>query len=329
MKRPRQAKDGELKRRKMVHSSYLGQLKDGKRDGIHKIIITGNCESIATICPFVNGLKEGDSHSFLQKNGRLLNYTRFKQDRIVEQLDLSTIPITRGIIDYEDGSRWEGEICGDRSSGKGQFYSPENQLVYDGMSVNNKREGYGISYYPFLDTQRKLIPHYEGEWKCNQYSGFGKLFDRTGKVVSNCEWLDGKLVKYCSVVQQSDSTVLLHTLLEELKITSNSLNTIESFDIHSLEKLKRLLIEDQCLQKVNTFEIQNHRSLEYLSIGNDCFSSIQQDWKSQRQSEQDAKKMQKTLHITNNPHLQVMVIRQNSFTDYVSFSVRGKNSSYR
>ena len=88
------------KRQKVIHSSYYGKILDGKRDGIQKIIVSGGCEPLGMICPFVNGIKHGECYTFYLNTGKLINCSLFENGQIVQQLDLSRIEITTGILDF-------------------------------------------------------------------------------------------------------------------------------------------------------------------------------------------------------------------------------------
>lgn len=309
------------KRRNVIHSSYYGRIVDGKRDGIQKIIFSGNCEPLGMICPFVNGIKHGECYSFSLKTGKLINFSYFENGHIVQQIDLSKIEITSGIIDYLDGSRWEGAVCGDRSSGIGKMYSPDNNVIYDGMSINNKREGYGISYYDVVNSQQS--PHYVGEWINDHFSGHGKLYDKRGDLINEDDWFEGSVISYSYTIKKEEEHYQLHSLLHNLTISSNSLNTINEFDISKFEKLITFNVGDRCFQIVTQFSITNHSALETVSIGASCFSNIERNWKSHKQVEKVVKQKQKVLQISNNSRLKSLTIGCNSFTDYCQLLVTG------
>lgn len=314
-----------LKTRRVITSSYSGAIIDGKREGIHKIRIEGGFNPICIICPFLNGIKEGYSYTFLEENGKLMNYSLFENGHVTKQVDLLTEKLTTGIVDFDDGSRWEGEICNSRSSGFGCFYSPSNYLIYKGMSVDNKREGYGTSYYEIVDENNEPVICYEGEWTCDCYSGHGRLYDRKGRFLTEVDYLNGKLVTYQCIIHKEDNHVNTHTHIQELTLTSDCLNEIVHFDINNLEHLKRLRIADHCLQSVQSFTIKNHYSLQELFIGEYCFSSVNQDWKPRKHTGTNANGIQKTVSFSNIPHLRIISIGEHSFTDYTSFSINRMN----
>ena len=309
------------KRQKVIHSSYYGKILDGKRDGIQKIIVSGGCEPLGMICPFVNGIKHGECYTFYLNTGKLINCSLFENGQIVQQLDLSRIEITTGILDFIDGSRWEGAICGDRSSGKGQWYSAENNIIYDGMCINNKREGYGISYYDVSNW--KQYPEYIGDWMYDQFCGHGKLYDKKGNLVNDNDWFEGTVISYSQTITKEEEHHYLPSLLHELTIASDCLNTLNEFDLNKFERLKTFTVGDHCFQKITQFAITKHHTLETVTIGDCCFSTINRNWRSQKQAEQIVKQQSKVLHVTHNSHLKNLTIGNNSFTDYLQFLLEG------
>lgn len=311
------------KTRRVIRTSYYGAIIDGKREGIHRIRIEGS--NIIINCPFVNGIKKGYSYSFIESNGKLINYSFFENDHITKQVDLLTEKTITGILDYGDGSRWEGAICNNRTSGFGCLYSPNNYLIYQGMSVDNKREGYGTSYYELVDKSDNPVICYEGEWTNDCYSGHGRFFDRKGNLLADADWFNGKLIEYQYTVHKEDSHVSIHTHIQELTVSADCLNELVHFDINNLEHLKRLQIADNCLQSVQSFTVRDHHSLQELHIGKHCFSSVNQDWETLKHAKSDNKRIQKTVLFSSIPHLRVISIGENSFMDYTSFSINGMN----
>ena len=97
----------------------------------------------------------------------------------------------RGIMNYKNGGKYEGQWKNDKRHGKGVFISQNYNnpnlmgIKYEGEFNNDKIEGYGIGKYSSGDT-------YEGEWKNNKQYGRGVLnYVGGGKYVG--EWKNGKL----------------------------------------------------------------------------------------------------------------------------------------
>ena len=97
----------------------------------------------------------------------------------------------RGIMNYKNGGKYEGQWKNDKRHGKGVFISQNYNnpnlmgIKYEGEFNNDKIEGYGIGKYSSGDK-------YEGEWKNNKQYGRGVLnYVGGGKYVG--EWKNGKL----------------------------------------------------------------------------------------------------------------------------------------
>ena len=85
-----------------------------------------------------------------------------------------------GIMEYNDGSKYEGEWKNDKQYGKGTFTAniANNNLYlilhkYVGDFINDKREGNGIALYSNGNK-------YEGEWKNNKQYGKGIITYSSG-----------------------------------------------------------------------------------------------------------------------------------------------------
>ena len=175
------------KRRRVVHTEYYGMLRNGVRDGLYKIVLSGDCDPIVMVTWFQNGNMVGENYAYLRDSGRLL-YSSTVEDGVVKKEEkLSGCDVFNGILDFPDGSRWEGFFTLNRSCGQGKKFSDLNSLIYEGMEVNNFYEGSGISY---IDEPFSSIPSYSGEWCHGRKHGFGKSFDLKGDVIREGMWLN-------------------------------------------------------------------------------------------------------------------------------------------
>ena len=84
MKRPRNGKEvaekEQHKKARVVQTTYIGRLKDWKRDGITQINISGDCEDVCVISTFKEGKREGLTYSFYKQTGKL--YSRWISSHI-------------------------------------------------------------------------------------------------------------------------------------------------------------------------------------------------------------------------------------------------------
>ena len=95
-----------------------------------------------------------------------------------------------GTMEYNDGTKYEGEWNNDKQHGKGIFRAiPTNNnhlmlIKYEGDFVNDKKEGKGVAIYSNGDK-------YEGEWKNNKQYGRGIVIYSSGGRYEG-DWAEGK-----------------------------------------------------------------------------------------------------------------------------------------
>ena len=71
------------KRRRVVHTEYYGMLRNGVRDGLYKIVLSGDCDPIVMVTWFQNGNMVGENYAYLRDSGRLL-YSSTVEDGVVK-----------------------------------------------------------------------------------------------------------------------------------------------------------------------------------------------------------------------------------------------------
>ena len=106
-----------------------------------------------------------------------------------------SIKVVEGIVDLDHGSRFEGLILIEKEKEKEgkigipfgyvEMYDDDGFLVYKGIMINWKRFRYGASYH------NNGCIEYEGYWCDDNWFGIGKVYDRYGKLVNECEWYNG------------------------------------------------------------------------------------------------------------------------------------------
>lgn len=72
------------KRRRVVHTEYYGMLRNGVRDGLYKIVLSGDCDPIVMVTWFQNGNMVGENYAYLRDSGRLL-YSSTVEDGVVKK----------------------------------------------------------------------------------------------------------------------------------------------------------------------------------------------------------------------------------------------------
>ena len=92
----------------------------------------------------------------------------------------------KGICNFFNGDRYEGEWKDNKKEGKGVYYwnrSPWKGDVFEGEWKNNKKEGKGIYYFSDGDF-------YEGNWKNGKQDGKGIYYYSDGDIYDG-EWKNG------------------------------------------------------------------------------------------------------------------------------------------
>lgn len=306
------------KRRRVVHTEYYGMLRNGVRDGLYKIVLSGDCDPIVMVTWFQNGNMVGENYAYLRDSGRLL-YSSTVEDGVVKKEEkLSGCDVFNGILDFPDGSRWEGFFTLNRSCGQGKKFSDLNSLIYEGMEVNNFYEGSGISY---IDEPFSSIPSYSGEWCHGRKHGFGKSFDLKGDVIREGMWLNDLPVDDHIHVTGDVDLVEFSCRIETCSIASDSFNTSSSLNLSKCQCLCLLQIGDRSCRNVASFCLQGLRSLEVVVIGNHSFSTVSATWEAHRRMTNHSSK---SFLVQNCHVLSSLSIGRNSFSDFASFSVSGR-----
>ena len=205
--------------------------------------------------------------------------------------------IVKGIIDLDHGSRFEGKVLknGKRGIpfGYGEMYDDDGLLLYKGIMINWKRFGYGTSYH-----DNGLI-EYEGYWCDDNRFGIGKVYDRYGKLVKECEWVNGI---ESDTDYEGNGSEPMNMRMKHLKLTDNCV--LVDWDVSLFLNLESIEIGDNCFESVQTFQINGLNRLKTIKIGNNSFTQRNGDDKS------------KSFHILNCESLESIRIGEESFSDF-------------
>lgn len=325
MKRPQKSKDStekeQHKKPRVVQTTYIGWLKDWKRDGVTQINISGDCEDVSMICTYKEGKKEGFAYSYYKQTGKLINFVQYENDKVVEQTNVLAYSNDFSILDSPDGSRWEGQSCFSQSCGQGEEYDQDNYLIYRGMEVVNLREGFGTSYFPILHP---LQIEYEGEWSSNLRQGVGASYDRFGNLIYKGKWFHDKPAELSITLTDDSVPIEFSTYLEDLAFGDSSFNSLSVIDLSKCENLKRFAVGKDSCHAVKQLEIRSMRALEEIVVQDNSFTQVMNSWESQHRSKTRAFQQHKQLIIANNPKLRHVSIGKNCFSDFVNFEIVGK-----
>ena len=217
-----------------------------------------------------------------------------------------------GIVDLDHGTRFEGLILTDEKEGKigipfgyGEMYDDNGLLKYKGIMINWKRFGYGTSYH-----NNGLI-EYEGYWCDDNRFGIGKVYDRYGKMVKDCEWVNGI---ESDILYEGNGSEPLNMGMKHLKLTDNCV--LVDWDVSLFMNLESIEIGDDCFGSVQTFIIDGLNRLKTIKIGKNSFTQKKNDWGD------DASK---SFHILNCESLESIEIGDECFKSVQTFKIDGLN----
>ena len=207
-----------------------------------------------------------------------------------------------GIVDLDHGSRFEGLALNEKEGkigipfGYGEMYDDDGLLKYKGIMIDWKRFGYGTSYH---DNDLK---EYEGYWCDDNRFGSGKVFDRYGKLVNECEWVNGI---ESDIDYEGDGSEPLSISMKHLKLLNNCV--LADWDVSLFLNLESIEIGDDCFESVETFQINGLNRLNSIKIGKNSFTQ-------KIYGTRDDKS--KSFHILNCESLESIQIGEYSFSDY-------------
>ena len=225
--------------------------------------------------------------------------------------------VEEGIVDLDHGSRFEGLVLSDEKEGKigipfgyGEMYDDDGLLIYKGIMINWKRFGYGTSYHD------NGLKEYEGYWCDNNRFGSGKVYDRYGKLVKECEWVNG--IKSDTEEYEGNGSEPPNIGIKHLKLTDRC--KLHYWDVSLFLNLESIVIGSYCFRSVKTFQIDGLNRLKTIKIGNSSFTHVKQTWFSRLHTDEEwsAKlyKPWKSFHILNCESLESIQIGEYSFSDF-------------
>ena len=273
--------------------------REMKVDGWISIILS-NRECVVLL--YNNG--EFMNEGFVVNDEKVLKV--FGNDQIghISYNEQQSTRVEEGIVDLDHGSRFEGLILKDEKEGKigipfgyGEMYDDDGLLLYKGIMINWKRFGYGTSYHD------NGLKEYEGYWCDDKRFGSGKVYDRYGKLVNECEWVNG--IESDIEDYEGDGSEPLNMGMKHLKLTDNCVLT--DWDVSWFLNLESIEIGNDCFGSVQVFQIDGLNRLKSLKIGKNSFTQ-------KKNNRGDDKS--KLFHILNCESLESIEIGEYSFSDY-------------
>ena len=262
-------------------------------------IILSNRERI--VLKFNNGVFM--NQGFVVNDEKVLKVLGNHQIGHISYNEQQSTRVVEGIVDLDHGSRFEGLVLTDEKEGKmgipfgyGEMYDDDGLLLYKGIMINWKRFGYGTSYHD------NGCVEYEGYWCDDNRFGIGNVYDRYGKLVKECEWVNGieSDIDYCG-----NGSEPLNIEMKHLKLTDNCV--LVDWDVSLMLNLESIEIGNECFESVKTFKIDGLNRLKTIKIGNNSFTQEEDDWGNDKS---------KSFHILNCESLESIEIGEYSFSDY-------------
>ena len=144
---------------------------------------------------------------------------------------------------------------------------------------------------------------YEGYWCDDNRFGSGKVYDRYGKFVKECEWVNG----IESVIEdyEGNGSEPLNIGIKHLKLTYNCV--LVDWDVSWFLNLESIEIGNDCFESVKTFQIEGLNRLKTIKIGNNSFTKEKHGWGYDKS---------RSFHILNCESLESIEIGKYSFSDY-------------
>ena len=145
---------------------------------------------------------------------------------------------------------------------------------------------------------------YEGYWCDDNRFGIGKVYDRYGKLVRECEWYNGI---ECDIDEEyeGDSSEPMNIGMKHLKLIDKCV--LVDWDVSLLYNLESIEIGDECFESIQTFQIDGLNRLKTIKIGKNSFTETKNS---------AGKDESKSFHILNCESLKSIQIGKYSFSDF-------------
>ena len=118
---------------------------------------------------WLNGLKHGQGTLEYSDDNELLSYSGSWKEDHAQGL---------GTLIWRNGENYTGGVEDGHMSGQGVFHWPDGR-VYEGHFANGLRQGFGK--LKFLEDNPIDLDYYEGQWKDDSATGFGRMVWKNGQ----------------------------------------------------------------------------------------------------------------------------------------------------
>ena len=192
----------------------------------------------------------------------------------------------------DSGTRFEGRLLKEGEIGIpfgfGEMYDDDGKLIYKGIMINWKREGY---------------------WCDDNRFGKGIVYDRYGKLVKECVWYNGNEIDIDIDIDidnyEGNGSKPMNIGIKHLKLSNRCI--LKDWNVSWFWNLESIEIGDNCFESVKTFKIDGLNRLKSLKIGKNSFTGAKYRGGSNKS---------KSFHILNCESLELIEIGEYSFSDF-------------
>ena len=179
---------------------------------------------------------------------------------------------TFGIVDKDNGERWERLCFDNQPCGVGRYYDEWNELLYEGLCVNGFWEGFGVRYYPLPGNNGEPRVDTRGWWCHGAVLQWAERFTRREDRLQEGLVVAGRFVDTALSLEGSASLSNLHCFLRELVIADNGLQSAQQLDLDLCRYLEVVVVGSNACQQCASFTVAHLPRLRSITVGKNAFS---------------------------------------------------------
>ena len=291
-------------------------------------VVTHNGEEYALLLQYKDGKRTSVGYVLRLGDAPLLQTLRFDEEggfTVIERED-----VQRGILDCDDGRRWEGMLCRALDSddlcpyGEVKYFDEDGVLVFQGTVAERDMCGYGVEYD---QNGRK-----RSECACIHGKRYGVAveYDRNGSFshrtvyVANQAYYDPDLADRGDGAQQAEEESP-STLTTHFSFLQNS-GSIPSIDFSVFSQLRHLNLCSITLADCVNVDIADLSRLETITVSDNAFCLGPDLYPYMPQCSQQIRERSAILSIRSCPLLCSVSIGAGSFSSFSRLALCGLNS---
>lgn len=226
-----------------------------------------------------------------------------------------------GIVDKDNGERWEGLCFDSQPCGVGCYYDEWNELLYEGLCVNGFWEGFGVRYYPFPGKNGEPMVDTRGWWCHGAVLQSAERFTRREDPLQDGIIVGGRLVTPSLLLDGRATLSSLHCFLQELVISDNGLPSVQELNLDVCRYLQVLVVGSNACQHCTSFTVTHLSRLCSITIGKNAFSQYGSRLELLLAESETILHQQRSCVFRDLCALTYITIGEGSFSDYSSFTI--------